>query len=130
MVMRNIRHIRRAWMRLGLTWTFMNMFGASLAFAAEGHTNVVPGIGLLRGIGIASALGGFVLLILVHHVYRKSGEVELRAKLSLVVRPGMVFATMHSAKHLVNYVTHDVYDPFSKQPAYKRCAVSVREKTV
>jgi nitrate reductase NapA len=63
-------------------------------------------------------------------VRSRRGEVELRAKLSLVVRPGMVFATMHSAKHLVNQVTHDVYDPFSKQPAYKRCAVSVRKKTV
>jgi nitrate reductase NapA len=63
-------------------------------------------------------------------VRSRRGEVELRAKLSLVVRPGMVFATMHSAKHLVNQVTQDVYDPFSKQPAYKRCAVSVRTKTV
>ena len=63
-------------------------------------------------------------------VRSRRGEVELRAKLSLVVRPGMVFATMHSAKHLVNQVTQDVYDPFSKQPAYKRCAVSVRKKTV
>lgn len=63
-------------------------------------------------------------------VRSRRGEVELRAKLSFVVRPGMVFATMHSAKHLVNRVTHDVYDPFSKQPAFKRCAVSVRRKTV
>ena len=63
-------------------------------------------------------------------VRSRRGEVELRAKLSAVVRPGLVFATMHSAKHLVNQVTHDVYDPFSKQPAYKRCAVSVRRKTV
>ena len=63
-------------------------------------------------------------------VRSRRGEVELRAKLSLVVRPGMVFATMHSAKYLVNQATHDVYDPFSKQPAFKRCAVSVRKKTV
>jgi len=58
MVMRNIRHIRRAWMRLGLTWTLMSLFGTNVAFAAEGNTNIVPGIGLLRGIGIASAVGG------------------------------------------------------------------------
>jgi cytochrome c nitrite reductase small subunit len=62
MVMRNIRHIRRAWMRLGLTWTWMSLFGSNLAFAAEGNTNIVPGIGLLRGIGIASALGGIIVL--------------------------------------------------------------------
>jgi predicted molibdopterin-dependent oxidoreductase YjgC len=53
----------------------------------------------------------------------------LRARLTDVVRPGMVFATMHSARHLVNQSTHNVYDPFSKQPAYKRCAVAVRRKT-
>ena len=70
MIMRKIRHIRWAQMRLWLTWTFMNMSGSSLAFAAEGNTNIVPGIGLLRGIGIVSALGGLIVLVLVHFVYR------------------------------------------------------------
>jgi nitrate reductase NapA len=63
-------------------------------------------------------------------VQSRRGEVELRGRITDVVRPGMVFATMHSARHLINRVTHDVFDPFSKQPAYKRCAVSVRRKTV
>jgi nitrate reductase NapA len=63
-------------------------------------------------------------------VKSRRGEVELRARVTEVVRPGMVFATMHSARHLVNLATHDVYDPFSKQPAFKRCAVAVRRKTV
>ena len=63
-------------------------------------------------------------------VKSRRGEVELRARLTDTVRPGMVFATMHSARHLINRVTHDVYDPFSKEPAFKRCAVSVRRKTV
>jgi len=62
-------------------------------------------------------------------VKSRRGEVELRARLTDVVRPGMVFATMHSARHLVNKATHDVYDPFSKQPAFKGCAVAVRRKT-
>ncbi len=61
-------------------------------------------------------------------VRSRRGEVELRAHVTDVVRPGMVFATMHSARHLINLATHDVFDPFSKQPAYKRCAVSVRRK--
>ena len=69
--MRNIRHIRRTWMRLELTTlTWMSMFGSNLVFAAEGNTNVVPGIGLLRGIGMASALGAIIVLILVHFIYR------------------------------------------------------------
>ena len=62
-------------------------------------------------------------------VKSRRGEVEFRARITDVVRPGMVFATMHSARHLVNKATHDVYDPFSKEPAFKRCAVSVRKKT-
>jgi len=62
-------------------------------------------------------------------VKSRRGQVELNARLSDIVRPGMVFATMHSARHLINHATHDAYDPFSKQPAYKRCAVSVRTKT-
>jgi nitrate reductase NapA len=62
-------------------------------------------------------------------VRSRRGEVELHARITDVVRPGMVFATMHSARHLINQATHDVFDPFSKQPAYKRCAVSVRRKS-
>lgn len=62
-------------------------------------------------------------------VKSRRGEVELRARLSDIVRPGMVFATMHSARHLINQATHDAHDPFSKQPAFKQCAVSVRTKT-
>jgi nitrate reductase (cytochrome) len=62
-------------------------------------------------------------------VRSRRGEVEFRARVTYTVRTGMVFATMHSARHLINRVTHNVYDPFSKEPAYKRCAVSVRRKT-
>ena len=71
MIMRNIRHIRQAWIRLGLTtWIWLSLFGSNHVFAAEGNTNIVPGIGLLRGIGMASALGGIIVLILVHFIYR------------------------------------------------------------
>ncbi|MEE9233451.1 MAG: NapC/NirT family cytochrome c [Nitrospirales bacterium] len=70
MGMRNIRHIRCACKKIGLAWAWMSLFGTNVAFAAEGNTNIVPGIGLLRGIGIASALGGIVVLILVHFIYR------------------------------------------------------------
>lgn len=62
-------------------------------------------------------------------VASRRGEVELRARLTESVRPGVVFATMHSARHLVNQATHNVCDPFSKEPAFKRCAVAVRRKS-
>ncbi|MCP9469463.1 MAG: nitrate reductase [Nitrospira sp.] len=63
-------------------------------------------------------------------VTSRRGEIELRARVTEIVRPGTVFATMHSARHLVNQATQAAHDPFSKQPAYKRCAVSVRRKAV
>ena len=40
-------------------------------FAADGKDKVISEIGILRGIGIASALGGMVVLIMVHFIYRK-----------------------------------------------------------
>lgn len=61
-------------------------------------------------------------------VRSRRGQAEFTAHLTDTVRPGVVFATFHSARHLVNRATHDVYDPVSKQPAFKRCAVSVHVK--
>ena len=62
-------------------------------------------------------------------VRSRRGEAEFIAQLTDAIRPGVVFATFHSAKHLVNRATNDVIDPFSKQPEYKSCAVSVQSKT-
>jgi nitrate reductase (cytochrome) len=51
------------------------------------------------------------------------GMVELRAVLTDAVRPGLVFATFHSLRRLVNSTTIDEVDPISEQPEYKLCAV-------
>ncbi|WP_257451870.1 molybdopterin oxidoreductase family protein [Archangium lipolyticum] len=53
------------------------------------------------------------------------GSVRLRAKPSMRVRPGVVFALMHSMEHLVNAATSDSVDPISAQPEYKMAAVRV-----
>ncbi|AKJ08487.1 Periplasmic nitrate reductase precursor [Archangium gephyra] len=53
------------------------------------------------------------------------GSVRLQAKPSMRVRPGVVFALMHSMKHLVNAATSDHVDPISAQPEYKMAAVRV-----
>ncbi len=53
------------------------------------------------------------------------GSVQLHAKPSMRVRPGVVFALMHSTKHLVNAATSDFVDPTSAQPEYKMAAVRV-----
>lgn len=55
----------------------------------------------------------------------RRGEASLRARVTDDIRPGTVFATFHSARHLVNCATSDAHDPISRQPAFKRCAVSV-----
>ena len=120
MIMRKIRHIRWAQMRLWLTWTFMNMFGSSLAFAAEGNTNIVPGIGLLRGIGIVSALGGIIVLVLVHFVYRNKlsrGTYHWLLLLGLFVLPitatlSTTATVMEGTKRVEACASCHVMEPF------------------
>ena len=62
------------------------------------------------------------------HIQVKSrrGEAVFRASLTEDVRPGVVFCPFHSAKNLINKTTNNVYDPFSKQPEYKLCAVTIK----
>jgi anaerobic selenocysteine-containing dehydrogenase len=40
------------------------------------------------------------------------------------VQPGQVFMPMHFPA--VNQLTHAAFDPHSRQPAYKACAVAVK----
>ena len=106
MVMMYIRHIRCACTRIGLAWALMSMFGTNVAFAAEGNTNIVPGIGLLRGIGIASALGGIIVLILVHFIYRNRlsrGTYHWLLLLGLFVLP--ITATLSTTATASNTTT-------------------------
>jgi nitrate reductase NapA len=58
-------------------------------------------------------------------VTSRRGSAEFVTKVTDDIREGLVFATFHSAKHLINKVTNDALDPFSRQPDYKRCAVSI-----
>lgn len=54
----------------------------------------------------------------------RRGRVEARALLTPVVQPGQIFLPMHYAS--VNQLTFPEFDPYSRQPSYKSCAVSVR----
>ncbi len=58
-------------------------------------------------------------------VASRRGEVKARACLTDAVQPGQVFLPMHYAQ--VNALTHPEFDPYSRQPSYKHCAVSVRK---
>lgn len=53
----------------------------------------------------------------------RRGETTALAVLSPAVQPGQVFLPMHFAK--VNVLTLPAFDPHSRQPAYKACAVAV-----
>ncbi len=50
-------------------------------------------------------------------------RVELRV--TEVIAPGQVFAPFHFAEWNINEVTQDIFDPISREPNYKQCAVRV-----
>jgi anaerobic selenocysteine-containing dehydrogenase len=53
--------------------------------------------------------------------------VELRV--TEVVAPGQVFAPFHFSEWNVNEVTQDIFDPISREPNYKQCAVRVERSS-
>ncbi|TVQ02771.1 MAG: nitrate reductase [Balneolaceae bacterium] len=60
-------------------------------------------------------------------VLSRRGDADFVTRITDNIREGLVFATFHSAKNLVNKVTSDAVDPFSRQPDYKRCAVNIQK---
>ena len=54
----------------------------------------------------------------------RRGKIKAKAAVTYAVRPGQVFLPMHY--EVVNRLTHPSFDPYSKQPSYKACAVRVR----
>ena len=54
-------------------------------------------------------------------------EIELR--LTEIIAPGQVFMPFHFSETNVNEVTQSAFDPISREPNYKQCAVRV-ERTV
>ena len=57
------------------------------------------------------------------NVLSRRGRIRLRAVVTPTVVSGQVFAPMHDPA--VNQLTHPTFDPYSKQPSYKFCAVRV-----
>ncbi len=56
-------------------------------------------------------------------VRSQRGELEGRALLTPAVQPGQLFIPMHYEE--TNRLTHPAFDPYSHQPAYKACAVTI-----
>ena len=53
--------------------------------------------------------------------------MELPARVSDVCLPGLVFVPFHYVEKLINTLTLDAFDPGSKQPEYKICAVRIEK---
>jgi assimilatory nitrate reductase catalytic subunit len=54
------------------------------------------------------------------------GSVErIRARVTTIVRPGEVFIPFHWDATCANRLTDDEFDPISREPNYKQCAVSI-----
>jgi formate dehydrogenase major subunit len=58
-------------------------------------------------------------------LFSKRGEVRLRAELSKIVKPGILYTTFHFPEQMVNYVTSNVVDRDSLCPEYKVVAVDI-----
>jgi assimilatory nitrate reductase catalytic subunit len=56
-------------------------------------------------------------------VESRRGRMRARAHVTHVVEPGQVFVPMHGKE--TNQLTLAAFDPLSRQPAYKHCAVRV-----
>jgi anaerobic selenocysteine-containing dehydrogenase len=56
-------------------------------------------------------------------VHSLRGEMTARAVLSATIGPGQLFIPMHYAG--TNRLTHPSFDPHSRQPSYKHCAVAI-----
>jgi assimilatory nitrate reductase catalytic subunit len=56
-------------------------------------------------------------------VSSRRGSLVALAFVTLTVQPGQVFMPMHYAR--TNQLTFPAFDPYSRQPAYKACAVKV-----
>jgi predicted molibdopterin-dependent oxidoreductase YjgC len=54
-------------------------------------------------------------------------SVELRV--TEIIAPGQVFVPFHFAEWNINQVTQDIFDPISREPNYKQCAVRVEKSS-
>jgi assimilatory nitrate reductase catalytic subunit len=56
----------------------------------------------------------------------RRGSLTAKAFLTPTVQPGQVFLPMHYRS--VNQLTFPAFDPYSRQPSYKACAVRIQAK--
>jgi assimilatory nitrate reductase catalytic subunit len=55
------------------------------------------------------------------------GQIDrVRARVTTIVRAGEVFIPFHWDEQCANRLTNDEFDPISREPNYKQCAVRVQ----
>jgi assimilatory nitrate reductase catalytic subunit len=59
-------------------------------------------------------------------VTSRRGTLTATAFVTATIQPGQVFIPMHYAG--TNQLTHPSFDPYSRQPAYKACAVKIEKE--
>ncbi len=57
-------------------------------------------------------------------VESRRARIKVKAFVTPIVKPGQVFSRIHYED--ANRLTFSAFDPYSRQPAYKACAVNVR----
>ena len=62
-------------------------------------------------------------------ISRRSRVPDLELRITGIVAPGQVFMPFHFSEHNSNLVTLGAFDPISREPNFKQCAVRV-ERTV
>ncbi len=60
------------------------------------------------------------------NVTSRRGTLVAKAFITSTIQPGQVFIPMHYAE--ANRLTHASFDPYSRQPSYKACAVRVERR--
>lgn len=58
-------------------------------------------------------------------VSRRSRVDAIELRLTEIVAPGQVFMPFHFAETNVNRATQSAFDPISREPNYKQCAVRI-----
>jgi assimilatory nitrate reductase catalytic subunit len=61
-------------------------------------------------------------------IVSRRGEVKaVELRVTAIVGPGQVFMPFHYAEFNSNRLTQSAYDPISREPNYKQCAVRVEK---
>lgn len=83
-------------------------------YPAQAYVEINPADARARGIVTSDAV----------QIESRRGRIAATAFVTRSVQPGQVFVPMHYEE--TNRLTDAVFDPYSRQPSYKACAVDVR----